>query len=133
LTSVVWLAVSMRWGPPTESCERTAVASTRMPSPPSHWRTARHRNTAREWAPKSTTTVAPVVVIPLMLSNSAFTGAAKVPFPASTNGVAPTTATLSQVSDTSLRGDAIARHVIELAGKVLLVPVAEMATMSEVE
>jgi hypothetical protein len=71
-----------------------------MPRPPSHCSTARHRNIARECRAKSTTTVAPVVVIPLMLSKTAFTGRASVPSPARTNGTVPTRATLSHVSDT---------------------------------
>jgi hypothetical protein len=46
-------------------------------------------------------TVAPVVVKPLIDSNSAFTGWAIVPVPASTKGSAPTRAAASQVHNTN--------------------------------
>ena len=99
-TDWLWVSVSMSWAPPTESVARTAVASTRMPSPPSHWSTLRHISTDREWISKSTSTVAPVVVMPLMLSKRALTGWAMVPWPATRKGMAPTSAMASQTSVT---------------------------------
>jgi len=57
--------------------------------------------TDREWIENSSSTVAPVVVSPLIDSNMAFTGCATVPTPATTNGIAPIAATRNQISATA--------------------------------
>ncbi len=89
------------WAPPTSSEDSTAVARMRIPSPPSHWMSWRHIMIDRECTEKSRSTVAPVVVSPLIDSNSAFSGDPIVPAPATTNGTAPTAAISSQISETA--------------------------------
>ena len=67
--------------------------------PPSHWVSWRHISTDREWRSNeiSFSTVDPVVVNPLTDSNSALTGSATAPLPATRDGIVPTTGTISHV------------------------------------
>jgi len=88
--------------PPAPSSGRMATISTTMPIPPSHWVSCRHISIEREWVSNemSPRTVAPVVVNPLMLSNSAFVGWATVPSPARRYGSVPSSGTTIQARPT---------------------------------
>ena len=68
-----WSDDSMRKScmPPTLSCGRMATAMTMMPIPPNHCSKARHRRMPGAARSRSVSTVAPVVVIPDMDSNTA--------------------------------------------------------------
>ena len=80
--------------------ETGAIATTRttIPIPPRYCIRLRHQKTASGWL-KSSSSVAPVVVNPLIASKKASIGLLKVP--ASSNGIAPAIAAASQASVTA--------------------------------